>query len=452
MSLIEQYFLMLIASIIMGTIVYFVISKKKKISLIKLSLLIIFLFMATIISSNITVTALKILFLLAILSILIKFFYSFTFPMSIILAVMVYFLYILGEVISSIIMIDSFGFNYQDIIQSFTLSLYCHGIVFLVTILLITVINVIRQFIQKRKFNKIKKFRLTKINFRIVLFVYLIITILLIGIFGQLYMLVCSYEKNQVVTLIASVIIVCFFISLIVIYLYRAVLKERFQYEEKEKEYNQLVIYTEVVEGLIKDLRNYKHNYVNTLASIKGYLEQGDYESLKDYFNNEIMKDMNRVIKGQDVYSPLQKIINPGVKGLVATKVNNAINNQIQFHVDILENVDFYSYKIETIDICKILGILLDNAIEAAMESKKKNASLLITSNEESISVVVTNTFKDTPAIDKIFNYGYSTKGKSRGIGLSIVKDIIDTKYQNILFNTIIENDTFIIELIICKS
>lgn len=50
-----------------------------------------------------------------------------------------------------------------------------------------------------------------------------------------------------------------------------------------------------------------------------------------------------------------------------------------------------------------------------------------------------------------MFNYGYSTKGKNRGIGLSIVKDILNTKYSKLLLNTIVEEDTFIAELIMCK-
>lgn len=449
MSLIENYLFMFIASTIMGIIVYVLIPAEGRIRPIKLALSIILLFLGTIISYYIPHIVLRILFLSIILSILIKVFYSFTLVSSIVLSITSYFLYALGDIFSSLIVINGFGFDYSVVKQSFVLSLSTHGIILAISVFFAIIISLMRK--HRNNLGKLIKFPIKRINFTTVFFIYLIITIVLISILGELHISIVMRGENQWVILIACAIIIYFIISLIIIYFYDIVLKEKFKNDEKEKQYKQLLVYTEVIEGLIKNLRTYQHNYTNTLASIKGFVEQKNIESLEKYLNEEVFKDTNTIITGKDVFSPLQKISNPGIKGLVATKINNAMNNNIQFSVEVTENMDFSAYQVETIDICKIIGILLDNAIEAAMESEKKNISLLITKNKKETSFVITNTFKNPPDINKMFNYGYSTKGKNRGIGLSIVKDILNTKYSNLLLNTIVEEDTFIAELIMCK-
>jgi two-component system sensor histidine kinase AgrC len=440
---------MFIASTIMGIIVYVLIPAEGRIRPIKLALSIILLFLGTIISYYIPHIVLRILFLSIILSILIKVFYSFTLVSSIVLSITSYFLYALGDIFSSLIVINGFGFDYSVVKQSFVLSLSTHGIILAISVFFAIIISLMRK--HRNNLGKLIKFPIKRINFTTVFFIYLIITIVLISILGELHISIVMRGENQWVILIACAIIIYFIISLIIIYFYDIVLKEKFKNDEKEKQYKQLLVYTEVIEGLIKNLRTYQHNYTNTLASIKGFVEQKNIESLEKYLNEEVFKDTNTIITGKDVFSPLQKISNPGIKGLVATKINNAMNNNIQFSVEVTENMDFSAYQVETIDICKIIGILLDNAIEAAMESEKKNISLLITKNKKETSFVITNTFKNPPDINKMFNYGYSTKGKNRGIGLSIVKDILNTKYSNLLLNTIVEEDTFIAELIMCK-
>lgn len=453
MSLIENYLFMFIASTIMGIIVYVLIPAEGRIRPIKLALSIILLFLGTIISYYIPYIALRILFLSIILSILIKVFYSFTLVRSIVLSITSYFLYVLGDIFSSFIVINGFGFDYSVVKQNFVLSLSTHGIILAISVFFAIIIFLMRK--HRNNLGKLIKLPIKRINFTTIFFIYFIITIVLIsilgGILGELHISIVIQGENQWVILIACAIIIYFIISLIIIYFYDIVLKEKFKNDEKEKQYKQLLVYTEVIEGLIKNLRICQHNYINTLASIKGFVEQKNIESLEKYLNEEVFKDTNTIITGKDVFSPLQKISNPGIKGLVTTKINNAMNNNIQFSVEVTENMDFSAYQVETIDICKIIGILLDNAIEAAMESEKKNISLLITKNEKDTSFVITNTFKNPPDINKMFNYGYSTKGKNRGIGLSIVKDILNTKYSNLLLNTIVEEDTFIAELIMCK-
>ena len=72
------------------------------------------------------------------------------------------------------------------------------------------------------------------------------------------------------------------------------------------------------------------------------------------------------------------------------------------------------------------MGVYLDNAIQAAKDSKKKEISLEIYKEKRNVIVVLANTYKGKIELDKLDNYGYSTKGKHHGVGLHIVKRIIE--------------------------
>jgi two-component system sensor histidine kinase AgrC len=103
------------------------------------------------------------------------------------------------------------------------------------------------------------------------------------------------------------------------------------------------------------------------------------------------------------------------------------------------------------LDICRSTGILLDNAIEAALLSKEKIVNFGIIEDSEEIYLIVSNTFAEKPVISQIFTEGYSTKGKNRGMGLNILKSIINNNI-NVLSNTLIEDNLFTQEIMIQKE
>ena len=77
-------------------------------------------------------------------------------------------------------------------------------------------------------------------------------------------------------------------------------------------------------------------------------------------------------------------------------------------------------------NICTIIGIFLDNALEASDLADKKNVSVILTTEKNKLIINISNTYKGRIDITKIDEAGYSTKGKNRGFGLEIVRNIIE--------------------------
>ena len=61
--------------------------------------------------------------------------------------------------------------------------------------------------------------------------------------------------------------------------------------EQQAKEYEQLIEYMQIIESLYQDIRNQKHDFLNVLFSLKGYIDSGRLEELKSYYYNSILKE-----------------------------------------------------------------------------------------------------------------------------------------------------------------
>ncbi|MGN0483810.1 MAG: GHKL domain-containing protein [Lachnospiraceae bacterium] len=111
-------------------------------------------------------------------------------------------------------------------------------------------------------------------------------------------------------------------------------------------------------------------------------------------------------------------------------------------YIDIIEGIRPVSMK--TVDFTRVLGIFLDNAIEAALECDTKRIELNLIQNPHSIVLTLRNTFQNTGiSLAQMRKRGFSTKGDSRGLGLANVQEILAT-YANVENMTEIQGDFFV--------
>lgn len=258
------------------------------------------------------------------------------------------------------------------------------------------------------------------------------------------YMVLIHYyniSPNTENIIIFSIFVLCFF--LFMSYIIFSVLNKLY-IEKNEKYY--IERYNQIIEESLNNMRAFKHDHKNLVLAIGGFLDTNDIEGLKKYFYENI--DNNQYIDDKTLYG-LNNIKNSPVKGLIYAKTLSAISKGINLNIHVEDSVD--NFIIKDVDICRILGIVIDNAIEASIESNQKILTIVILSDESEISIIISNSFKDKPITYKIFEKGYSTKGENRGLGLSIVRELNEKKYPNMDISTKIEKKLFYMEIILKK-
>ena len=216
---------------------------------------------------------------------------------------------------------------------------------------------------------------------------------------------------------------------------------EQIQTEAKQKAMQDLQDYTRNLEAMYNSLRSFKHDYVNILLSLSGYIEDGDMDRLKDFFESKIFPTKN-LITGEDYkLNQLSNISVLEIKSLLSAKMIYAHESGIDITIDIPDKVE--SFLIDTVDLARILGIFLDNAIEATLETEQPQIGLNIIQNKTSVSIIISNRFRDNGLmLHKLKQKGFSTKIGHQGIGLGNAQKIISS-YDNVLLETTMKCDYF---------
>ena len=192
------------------------------------------------------------------------------------------------------------------------------------------------------------------------------------------------------------------------------------------------------------EIKKFKHDFNNIILGLDGYINNDDFnkEKLKKYFNSTIMNFNNNIELNNIVIAKLNSIKVSSLKSLITNKVLVAQNNNIDVDINIQREIhDFYT---DEMQLSRILGILLDNAIEASLElTDDKKIEMNIIQIDKTTDIQISNTFNNTGTPIADFNKeGFSTKGTNRGLGLSSAHEIANK--LNMLLNTEIDGNTFI--------
>lgn len=233
---------------------------------------------------------------------------------------------------------------------------------------------------------------------------------------------------------------------LIVIYNYDKSVRNEVSLKREIEEKYRIEEYAHMIEDMYSETRRFKHDYMNMLTPLKEYIDNDDLEKLRTFFYENVI-DLDKDIQWSNSNIDKLKYINvTGLKAILSTKLIKALSMNIDIKVEIIEHINKISMNI--MDLCRIIGILMNNAVEAAKECEYPKLCLCVVNKEDYVVIAIRNNFYGPkPVIHKIYKEGFSTKGKGRGLGLYTVKNIIDTKYENVFINTAIEDSMFIQEL-----
>lgn len=196
--------------------------------------------------------------------------------------------------------------------------------------------------------------------------------------------------------------------------------------DEKDMKIHNLEEYNNTLLVLYDNVRVFKHNYFNFVQALNGYAKINDVNGIK-LMCNSIYKECTEVITMENLNPKI--INNPAIYSILVNKYCLAKKENIDMNIEVmydLNDIEVYIY-----EISNILGILVDNAIEAAKKCKEKivNVKFIKDSKTGNKLMIVENSYKDFDIdIDKIFEKGYSTKKhdlENHGLGLWNVKKTI---------------------------
>lgn len=212
----------------------------------------------------------------------------------------------------------------------------------------------------------------------------------------------------------------------------------------REEEVEQMEEYSKTIEELYENMRKFKHDYKNILLSLYEFIEEKKYDDLEKYYKENIL-ETESYVNSSDYTIKLKNIKITPIKALIASKLIRATNNKINVFVDVSDEI--LRIPINYIDAIRILGNLLDNAIEGALETEEKCLNFGVVYKGSSIVFIIENSCRqDIPPIYKLLEKGFSTKGNNRGMGLSSVKQIVNED-ENLTLNIEVNNGIFRIEL-----
>ena len=209
----------------------------------------------------------------------------------------------------------------------------------------------------------------------------------------------------------------------ILIYLFR----QKIDNEKISKKYDELLDVMKNYENDIEEQRTLRHETKNEFATIKCKIQdKEDEESIIKYIDSVIGdKGSCNTTK----YSKFKYLPSNGLKGFFYYKfieaekkgINVSVNISKQIENSFLKDIDTKDFK----NLVRIIGVYLDNAIEASYTSLDKKLGIEIYLIKDKIEIIITNTFNNDVNLDKIGKETFSTKGKNRGHGLLLVSKIL---------------------------
>lgn len=201
--------------------------------------------------------------------------------------------------------------------------------------------------------------------------------------------------------------------------------------------------YIEKMEKIQSEVRRFRHDFKNMMAGMYLHAEEGDLEALQDFIQ-EMTEDFDRQAGSQiQLMNQLANVHVTELKGLLLEKLAQMQKEGILCELEVFRPLE--GTRMRTVDLCRCLGILLDNAVEEVCGKKDGCIHVMISSQKGCTTFRVKNTLYGTVDLHRLGIEGYSAKGSGRGIGLSSYRRILD-KYDFVLSATTVRDGYFIQE------
>lgn len=238
------------------------------------------------------------------------------------------------------------------------------------------------------------------------------------------------------------VIIICCIITVIS-------LKTQNKYNRVSDKYNVVLNSLKDYETMMTKYRIANHENKNLLLTIRAMILNKEKDIPK--YIDSIVED--KFADDEKLLFKMNVIPTGGLRATIYSEILKIKENKINYSLNIdkqLSTIDLIELDETTIiDICKVISVFIDNAIEEVVKLKTKNIQIDLFLNYNTINIKVSNNYKDKVDIARIYENGYTTKGNNHGYGLPMVKKIIEK--NDILENITEVNKKLFSQLLIIK-
>lgn len=234
--------------------------------------------------------------------------------------------------------------------------------------------------------------------------------------------------------------------SLIIFYFLYRIMHENKQLALEASQKENLLSYTESLETMYQNMRIFRHDYINILSTMKCYIETSDISALERYFNEKILPASSTMTSQDFAIGKLAMIKILELKSILYVKLIWAIQCGLHISLELTEEIN--EIHLDSLKLCNIIGILLDNAIEAASASSDKKLLIALIVEEHGLLIHIENaTAPITVPIEQLFQQGYSSKSDGHsGLGLFEVQRLVQ-ELPNVFLSTDYSSDLFVQEV-----
>ena len=247
--------------------------------------------------------------------------------------------------------------------------------------------------------------------------------------------------RREFFLMVSSLVLYFLFtISMILIVLHTT--RKNYEAQKKVEYLENLNEYTKNLEMVYNNLRSFRHDYINIMASLAAYIDEKKYEELGAFFYEHILPMQKNLTQKNGALNNLLNVNILELKSILYTKLLLAVNQDIEVNIDIPDQID--SIHMDPVDLTRMLGIYLDNAIEACLETEHPVIHFHLGKMNQDIVFIISNSFIDKGlSLDQMLKKEVTTKGAGHGIGLYNVSEILN-RYNNIYHETLIKEGLFI--------
>lgn len=346
-----------------------------------------------------------------------KILYKSSFKECLLKAILIYLIFWIVEIVLGILSVYIFIQNVQQFDNN-TFIKFLFSFLTMLTVILFSNFKIVKNIIKKLYSLMEKIFNMTIL---IVLSIFILVLLT--------YYLIISTDIYSIWSIILLIITL---FSLIIISMTQSI-KTKKANDKQEI----LLDFMKEYEMIIDKERIDRHEMVNNLLVLKSIKNK----NTKQY--DKILDDILLTYQSNKTSKGLYELPS-GLKGLFYYKIYDMKNKNIEVFINvsnkIIKNLEELDSKTLT-RVCKILGILLDNAKEAACESNDKLVVIDLYKENDNIIIYIENTINDKNIdINKMKVKGFSTKGKNRGYGLYIVNKLLGETNKILLEQSIKDN------------